>query len=528
MPNLVQFVLLGYVVKLAQAQACRLGGNTATQVAPNPIVPENNMVALILPVHTPNVTSGLTCGSISSENIVKVEAFFWALRTYKDRWPANGPANQNGIVFDSCRSADRVSTLLAPVEAQQCSLNVLAYLVADRREVAVRITQLSTSKPATVLNSALNDPGRLPSDSENLYHLSPTAQQESTTILRLLHAVGWRYVQVLYSQGSYGQSAKNAFMSNSMAYDVTVGHSEIVLDTAPTPKLNTHDFVVVIFAHQEQKLKIFKDLGENQFIFVTTNFGDRSPAGDGKQYNSRIVDVRTSLNTMYTTAVQTFKTDVVSELTSAGSENTDNPWYPEFWESLFKCDISGGDNVCNKTQKIGETLSVNPQSVALIIQGVDLMLKALRASCNGSCPVDTLENRRKSFKSRFQTIAGEADPAFDENTRARRSWEYKVYWIERDGNRFLEAAVSIDWLVHKQLIEFSVSLISRPLVILPGRPLLLTICTCMCHYISTTQLANTFSIVNNLYSCMAHATNDQFRVGRGLRLSCIANIARDC
>ena len=159
------------------------------------------------------------CGAIREQGILNLEAFLWAVRTFRTR-SSNilKDINVGAMAFDTCQSVDRVVQQVLNLES--CSVayaspvvqpnRVLAFVGPDSSSEAKTLAPLMAQIRKPIVSHAATSPDL--SDRKLKYFLrtAPSDSEQVNAIMEVFDNQGWFYAQLVYSDNAYGQAGRDA------------------------------------------------------------------------------------------------------------------------------------------------------------------------------------------------------------------------------------------------------------------------------------------------------------------------------
>ncbi|ESP03552.1 hypothetical protein LOTGIDRAFT_67722, partial [Lottia gigantea] len=176
----------------------------------------------------------------------------------------------------------------------------------------------------------------------------PSDKDQAEAMLAVIQAMGWEYVDILFVANNYGTKGKDQFVRVAEENGVCVGEPMPISETnADEPALyktvlelkNRQAKIVVFFGIDTRYSDVVKILNSGQdygdFIFLASEeWGTKQQLlldGGKAARGTLTLDLASPQ-----VETQEFRTYMLSR----NLENTQyNPWFSEFWQHLFKCNI---------------------------------------------------------------------------------------------------------------------------------------------------------------------------------------------
>ncbi|XP_035691372.1 metabotropic glutamate receptor 4-like [Branchiostoma floridae] len=265
------------------------------------------------------------------------------------------------------------------------------------------IPQISWGSTSTLLSNADDYPFFL--------RTVPSDDLQGEAIAALVDYFDWNYVAIVSSDTVYGRSGITAFRQAADNYDICVSFSHVVPRDATDEQLeaiitalreNTRARAVVSFVTDSDARALLQAAtrlnARGELIWIgSDSWGNQVSVVDGLDNAAR-----GSLTiTLENNPVAGFE-DYFKALTP--DSNSDNPWFQEFWEDHFGCNLPGGtkyaDN-CSPSHSLTQGFqqaSFVPQvmnAVYAFAHGLDVLL---REHCSGAQGVCSQLTANQNFK----------------------------------------------------------------------------------------------------------------------------------
>ena len=347
------------------------------------------------------------CSRVYREaGVQNIEAFLWAVRTFKTRYPsASANFTIRAVAFDSC--ADKNLMLQQVLNLEYCQLafgtppvspkRLLAFVGTDTGEqaaaLATELTRISrTLVSPAASNAFLSDVTKYP------YFLRtvPSDGEQAKALVAMLAFRRWRYVQLVLEEGDgVGEEFRSAATDAGICIVQTqvipkVHTSQHLADIVEKMITKKETRVVVVLAGEntinELLLKAISTRG--MFTWVGGNsWGNSKRAVEGAKKVAEgavIVALRSDNIPNSAKFMDYFKALKVN--------TTDyNPWMTGFWEKRFNCTLRGkkGFTPCRTELQSLDGVQLDT-FVPYTIEAVDAILHGFVRASKKACPSNDL------------------------------------------------------------------------------------------------------------------------------------------
>ncbi|KAI0209991.1 putative metabotropic glutamate receptor mgl-1 [Lamellibrachia satsuma] len=347
-------------------------------------------------------------GVIREAGVQNVEAFLWAVRTFKTRYPsASANFTIRAVAFDSFTNKNLILQQVLNLEHCQLAFgtppvspsHLLAFVGTDTGEQAAALaTELASLRKTLVSpaasNAFLSDVTKYP------YFLRtvPSDGEQAKALVAMLEFRGWRYVQVVLEEGDeVGEEFRSAANNAGICIVQTqvipkVRTSQHLADIVNKMITKKETRVVVVLAGEntinELLLKAISTRG--MFTWVGGNsWGNSKRAVEGAK-NVAEGAVIVALRSDDDPNSAKFK---FMDYFKARKPNTNayNPWMTAFWEKRFACSVSGkaGTTLCRTDLQSLNSVQL-ATSVSYTIEAVDAILHGIARASKNACPSNDL------------------------------------------------------------------------------------------------------------------------------------------
>ncbi len=345
------------------------------------------------------------CGNSRQSGIQNLEAFLWAVRTFKIRYPNSvlQTVQVGAFALDSCSTADRgvqqvlnmetcaVAYGTPPIEPSR----VLGWVGTQSNKDTMQLASVIGGMKKTLVSSSATAPELSNRDSYPYFlRTVPAYTEQVYAMASVLKSEGWLYVQLIYTNDSYGLNGAQAFHTIADASGICISYQEAVPKDATTEQLsdilktlvdNKETRAVVMFVEGDTARSVLEaaNTADVRGVFTwygTTSWGTHQEVIQGLDLISEGA-VTISLD-QETSGMSDFK-QYWNTLTPDNTQN--NPWFKEYWMDTFQCNLPNE----NKYHTACDVSSQSLKDIALD-ENVPYTIKAVDAIVNG------LENARAS------------------------------------------------------------------------------------------------------------------------------------
>ncbi|GAB1608013.1 Metabotropic glutamate receptor 3, partial [Argonauta hians] len=305
--------------------------------------------------------SPFNCGSFATDHsqMQHFQAVLYAIENLQKRYPALLRSVKLGyLMLDDCSSHHSAVSLISDIQHGRLKvLDPLTRSQLDPRKI-IGYLGMSDSRLTQHLASLMNTLKRPligytpmsyqmdPSNNKYPYYLSPLQLHASLmrSLSQFLRNVGWKYIQILYSEDSYGENGRNEMIKEAARYGICVVASYSVdklkesnsfieaLRRNPNAKP-----VVVIVSKKKSIQRILQGIRYGSAAGEFTFIGLGSWGTSENLVKGFEEEADGTLIFRYKTAeIENFHNYLE---TLSGQSHANNPWFIEWFESLFKCSL---------------------------------------------------------------------------------------------------------------------------------------------------------------------------------------------
>uniref|UniRef100_H3CYH7 Glutamate receptor, metabotropic 8b n=1 Tax=Tetraodon nigroviridis TaxID=99883 RepID=H3CYH7_TETNG len=430
----------------------------------------------LFPVHARG-ERGIPCGELKKEKgIHRLEAMLFAVDLI-NKDPELLPNVSLGVrILDTCSRTYALEQALTFVQALiehdgadvHCANGEAPVLARPERVAAVigasassvsimvanvlrlfQIPQISYASTAPELSDAARY--------DFFSRVVPPDSYQAQAMLDIVTAMGWTYVSMLASEGSYGESGVEAFAQASReAGGVCIAQSLKVPREPPPGQFDTlvlrlletpNARAVVLFANEDDVRRILDAARRNNltghFLWVgSDSWGAKiSPVVQQEQVAEGAITVlpkRASVDAFD----RYFKSRSLSN-------NRRNAWFAEFWEENFGCKLGmrgkrvGGAKKCTGLERVGRDSAYEQEGkVQFVMDAVYATAHALHrmhrqrcAGFTGLCPqMSTVNGRELLAHIRSVSFNGSAGTPVTFNPNGDAPGRYDIFQYQLNGS----------------------------------------------------------------------------------------------
>lgn len=347
------------------------------------------------------------CGKVRERGIQNLEAFIWALGSYGSRLQnVLDGIDVGGIAFDSCSSEDRLVTQLLSFE--NCIVGfgdpaiepsrVLGFVGPDRSGEALRLAPLLGQMRKTAVSHAATSISLSNPSFRFSLRTVPSDAEQIKAIIGLVKQQNWKYIQVVYSENSYGETGLDGLRVEGEKEGICVTNAEAIpanytnavmdgiIDALRQEKETK---IVVVFANDNFAHEFLKAVGRKdargEFSYIGTNSWGINEGVVKDVEESAEGAVTFTLNAKWR-AVEEFRLYYGN---LKPENNKHNPWFNEYWQEKFNCYLPGEPRVypvpCETDKQSLYDFSMDTY-VPYTIMAVDAIIKGVDLARATQCP----------------------------------------------------------------------------------------------------------------------------------------------
>ncbi|XP_022098848.1 metabotropic glutamate receptor 3-like [Acanthaster planci] len=280
----------------------------------------------------------------------------------------------------------------------------------------------------------------------------PPDTLQAKAIADIIASFGWTYVSTVASDGNYGESGIYEFTKEAGLRNICIAKSEKIRRSADSETYDNiirglrrkqNAKVVVLFTRVEDARDLLSaakraNLSENFIWLASDGWGAQESPVKG---NEAVAEGAITIE------LQTQKIDKFDEyfLNLNPKTNKRNPWFKEYWEQKFKCELPDdpGEGVCAR-ESLDDGTHLQEKKTQFVVDAVYALVKALdnmhrvvcnetSSLCDGMIPING-ERLFKEFvlKVVFTDIVDQ-QVSFDENGNGLG--RYDILNFRRDENQ---------------------------------------------------------------------------------------------
>ncbi|XP_054710934.1 metabotropic glutamate receptor-like [Uloborus diversus] len=212
---------------------------------------------------------------------------------------------------------------------------------------------------------------------------------QAVALVDLVQRFNWSYVSLVSSEGQYGDSGMTAFQREARSRNICIAASEKVPHSATSEVFDTiyqnllqkpNARGVVLFTRDADAsgiLKAAKRLNKTHFTWVASD-------GWGKQ-EKLVENLEQAAEGAITVELQSTEIEEFNKYMKSltPSNNQRNPWFEEYWESVFSCVLPKNSNnsklpICSPNLRLDESVGYRQESkVQFVVDAVYAFAHAL-------------------------------------------------------------------------------------------------------------------------------------------------------
>lgn len=375
----------------------------------------DSLILGLFSLHETNPDDPFRCGEVrfSSYDIINLEAFLHRV----DQLTVDTGIKFGAVVFDDCYSSAHTELIITQFLSGTLQLKKPnSDDVIDTKKILAAVGSLGSDVtiPLSFLFTKLKIPFISPtSSSPDLddrinfpYFLRtvPSDVDQARAMVEIMKEMGWEYASALYVSNNYGSKGKEQFLNFANQSNICVAESPEAIPEADADRIdlqgtfsrlkNQNAKVVMYFGTESRIVDFLKVVdNRNDFVFLA------SEDWGNQEYILEVGQLGTLGSMVLKNGGATIARDdsFVQYVKQLNPYNNDrNPWFTEFWEQLFNCDLPlSFNNMYNKTCDGQEGLDddfldgfLTSQRVIHVIDAVNALGSGLKQSRTELCEFD--------------------------------------------------------------------------------------------------------------------------------------------
>ncbi|XP_067129619.1 metabotropic glutamate receptor [Centruroides vittatus] len=402
-------------------------------------VPGDIIIGGLVPIHQKSLKKDGKCGEINKDRgIQRLEAMLFAIDKINNDPNLLRNIKLGAIILDTCASDSyalnqsmefiRASVNTIDASSFECkdgsqpkmkavTKAITGVIGGSYSEVSVQVANLlrlfriPQISPAST-SISLSDKTRY----DFFARTVPPDKHQANVLVDLVQKFNWSYVSLVASEGQYGDSGMTAFTKKARNKKICIAVSEKV-PHSPTEESYDHIYKnllskpnargVVLFTRAEDAkgiLKAAKRHGENHLIWIGSDgWGTQEKLMEGLE------DVAEGAITVELQSKEIEEFDWYMKNKTVYN-NKRNPWFQEYWESVFSCKLppngleeNDTENVvCSPHLRLDESVGYKQESkVQFVVDAVYAFAHALHAVWTKLC-----KPRNESYCSEMEELDG--------------------------------------------------------------------------------------------------------------------------
>lgn len=416
----------------------------------------DSLILGLFSFHETNPDDPFRCGEVrfSSNDIIILEAFLHRV----DQLNIDTDIKFGAVVFDDCYSSAQTELIMTqflsgelvlkkPNSTETIDTNkILAAVGSLGSDVTIPLSFLFTKLKIPFISSTSSSPDL--DDRVNFpYFLRtvPSDVQQARAMVEIMKRMGWEYASALYVSNNYGSKGKEKFLDFANESNICVAESpeaipEVDADRIDLQgtfsKLKNQNAKVVMYFGTESRIVDFLKVVDNRndFVFLA------SEDWGNQEYILEVGHLGTLGSVILKNeGVSLTKDNSVVEYVKQLNpyNNVRNPWFTEFWEQLFNCDLPLSFNnkyarTCDANKSFNDDILegfLTNQRVIHIIDAVDALVLGLKKSRTDLCEFDNSFPCPNYFKYVSNVVRN-----IKEVTLQRGSNDIRVFKDDGNGN----------------------------------------------------------------------------------------------
>ncbi|XP_071081755.1 uncharacterized protein [Haliotis cracherodii] len=338
----------------------------------------------IFSIHSSDPVNPFECNQFRgvSSDTIALEAFLYSVKEMGKKTGLNFGA----VAFDDCYSSVRLTSIISEYFSSiERPSQIFGHLVPLNKTVAV-IGSLSSDStiPLARFFNGLNIPvlsyaASSPDLDDRVNFPSflrtvPSDVQQAKAMVQVITDMGWEYVSLLYVSNNYGTKGMLAFQKYALTAGICVSQPKNISESSSSggdrelldvlDELLLENAKVVVFFGIDTRFKDFmKAVNDREqygkFVVVASeDWGNKQSILESGERATRGA-ITLKIEQMLEPPFSGFSGSLLSK---TPGNNLINPWFPEFWQSKFSCNIRGGFNNINQ-RECSESLSLTSENM---------------------------------------------------------------------------------------------------------------------------------------------------------------------
>lgn len=375
----------------------------------------DSLILGLFSFHETNPDDPFRCGEVRffSNDIIVLEAFLHRV----DQLTIDTGIKFGAVVFDDCYSSAHTELIITqflsgdlvlkkPNSSESIDTSkILAAVGSLGSDVTIPLSFLFTKLKIPFISSTSSSPDL--DDRVNFpYFLRtvPSDVEQARAMVEIMKYMGWEYVSALYVGNNYGSKGKEQFLNFANKSNICVAESPEAIPEVDADRIdlqgtfsrlkNQNSKVVMYFGTESRIVDFLRVVdNRNDFIFLA------SEDWGNQEYILQIGRLGTLGSVILKNeGVSLTKDDSFIDYAKRLDpyNNVRNPWFTEYWELLFNCDLPLSFNdKYNTTCDSGKSFNdeflegfLTNQRVIHIIDAVDGLGQGLKRSKMELCEFD--------------------------------------------------------------------------------------------------------------------------------------------
>lgn len=223
---------------------------------------------------------------------------------------------------------------------------------------------------------------------EYFSRLAPPDSFITQAMIGVMVTFKWTYIQLVFSEGSYGENAAKSIQKNAKAYGICIGNSirlssdfsdDYIKIARKILSTKNAKIIVLIMSHRfrEKLISSLDYLGSKKgdFIIFSADSYRRFPGYEHVQHGTLHFFYKVGKDPHFESMIYNRK-----------KSQTDDNWMKSLWERLGNCNYS---TTCSKYTTLGETGGITDRDFKYALKvgdGVEVYARALNHLISDTCP----------------------------------------------------------------------------------------------------------------------------------------------
>ena len=350
-----------------------------------------------------------TCGATRERGIQNLEAFLWAVRSFRSRYSnILRDINVGALGFDSCLSADKSVQQILNLESCDVGYGsplvepnrLFAFVGPARSKNALTLANVMADLRKPIVSHSATSPELSSVDYKYFLRTVPSDSEQVQAIMAILNNQAWNFTQLIYSDDAYGRPGKEGLTKAMekagkcivVSYGISPSNptEEEIDDLIKNLVQNSKTRVVILYTYESVTRKVLEGVARSRargiFTWIgTTAWGDSKGVVQGlEEYAEGAVTIVPDSSTTGLDSFRQYFENLKPDT------NTQNPWFKQYWREKFNCFLPGeprGNYLvqCDLATQSLKDVPMDPFA-PYTIKAVDAVLNGMEGARRTSCP----------------------------------------------------------------------------------------------------------------------------------------------